>query len=226
MKILVGERRDLLSPIQSLFHTEKGAVVIYVHAYDELEEHLRSYDYDLLLSSYGFYHQTNFISTIRATEKKIPIMVVSLINKIHLSAVVTLLDAGCDEFLNHGFSLEELWARIRALVRRYRGAEQSTIFVDNFAIDLKEHCVVIDGKTLQLTHKEQELMECLALNKGRILSKEALLDHLYGGIDEPEIRIIDAFIWRLRHKIDDAGGDGDLIQTIWGRGYRFTGTDN
>jgi two-component system cell cycle response regulator CtrA len=79
--------------------------------------------------------------------------------------------------------------------------------------------VEINGARVHLTGKEYQLLELLALRKGMTLTKEMFLSHLYGGMDEPEMKIIDVFICKLRKKLANASGGKDYIETVWGRGY-------
>ena len=85
-------------------------------------------------------------------------------------------------------------------------------------LNLDSREVTIDGRGIHLTGKEYSILELLVLRKGMVLTKEAFLNHLYGGMDEPEVKIIDVFVCKLRKKLARAGAEG-IIGTIWGRGY-------
>jgi two-component system cell cycle response regulator CtrA len=90
--------------------------------------------------------------------------------------------------------------------------------VGNLQLNLDSREVSIDSQLIHLTGKEYAILELLVLRKGMVLTKEAFLNHLYGGMDEPEMKIIDVFICKLRKKLAIAGA-GNLIGTVWGRGY-------
>ena len=127
-------------------------------------------------------------------------------------------DWGADDFLSKPFHREELVARIHAIVRRSQGHAHAVIETGNTAVDLDAKTVSVEGKHVHLTGKEYQMMELLSLRKGTTLTKEMFLNHLYGGMDEPELKIIDVFICKLRRKLQDAGAP-NIIDTVWGRGY-------
>ena len=117
------------------------------------------------------------------------------------------------------FDKRELLARIQAIVRRSKGHSQSKIETGKLAVNLDARTVEVGGKPLHLTGKEYKILELLSLRKGTTLTKEMFLNHLYGGMDEPEVKIIDVFICKLRKKLEDAAGGDSYIETVWGRGY-------
>jgi two-component system cell cycle response regulator CtrA len=104
------------------------------------------------------------------------------------------------------------------VVRRSKGFAQSMLRVGPLELNLDTREVTVGGKPLRLTGKEYAILELLVLRKGMVLTKEAFLNHLYGGMDEPEMKIIDVFVCKLRKKLAVAGA-GTLIGTVWGRGY-------
>ena len=126
---------------------------------------------------------------------------------------------GADDYLTKPFQREELVARIHAIVRRSKGHAQSIIWTGKVAVNLDAKTVEVEGKTVHLTGKEYQMLELLSLRKGSTLTKEMFLNHLYGGMDEPELKIIDVFICKLRKKIAQATDNENYIQTVWGRGY-------
>jgi len=117
------------------------------------------------------------------------------------------------------FHKDELVARIHAIVRRSKGHAQSVIIIDDLCVNLDTKMVEINGARVYLTGKEYQMLELLSLRKDRTLTKEMFLSHLYGGLDEPEMKIIDVFICKLRKKLANASGGKDYIETVWGRGY-------
>jgi two-component system cell cycle response regulator CtrA len=111
-----------------------------------------------------------------------------------------------------------LLARMQAITRRSKGFSQPTLRLGAIELNLDSREVTVDGQEVHLTGKEYSILELLVLRKGMVLTKEAFLNHLYGGMDEPEMKIIDVFICKLRKKLAVAGAD-NLIGTVWGRGY-------
>lgn len=129
------------------------------------------------------------------------------------------LGYGADDYLTKPFDKSELLARIQAIVRRSKGHSNSIIQTGLVEVNLDTQTVSVAGKDLHLTGKEYGIMELLSLRKGSTLNKEQFLNHLYGGIDEPELKIIDVFICKLRKKLEKASGGKNYIETVWGRGY-------
>ena len=126
---------------------------------------------------------------------------------------------GADDYMTKPFHREELVARIHAIIRRSKGHSQSIIKTGRVMVNLDAKTVEVGGKTVHLTGKEYQMIELLSLRKGTTLTKEMFLNHLYGGMDEPELKIIDVFICKLRKKLATATGGESHIETVWGRGY-------
>ena len=128
-------------------------------------------------------------------------------------------DAGADDYLTKPFHKDELVARIHAIVRRSKGHAQSVITTGDLVVNLDQKTVEVGGVRVHLTGKEYQMLELLSLRKGTTLTKEMFLNHLYGGMDEPELKIIDVFICKLRKKLANASQGRNYIETVWGRGY-------
>ncbi len=129
------------------------------------------------------------------------------------------LDFGADDYLTKPFDKGELIARIHALVRRSKGHSESVIRTGRLVVNVDTHTVEVDGQPLHLTGKEYGILELLSLRKGTIVTKELILNHLYGGMEEPDPKIIDVFICKLRKKLTAATGEDKYIRTVWGHGH-------
>jgi two-component system cell cycle response regulator CtrA len=177
------------------------------------------YDYDIILLDLNLPDMSGFevLRSLRASRIKTPILILSGLAGI--DAKVKGLGFGADDFMTKPFHKDELVARIHAIVRRSKGYAQSVIKIGDIAINLDSKVVDVAGTRVHLTLKEYQILELLSLRKGVTLSKQILLTHLYGGLDEPEIKIIDVFIHKLRKKLANALSGVNFIETIWGRGY-------
>lgn len=157
------------------------------------------------------------IKKLRSASITTPIIVLSGLSESQEK--VTCLDIGADDYITKPFDGKELVARIQAVIRRSKGHSESTIKIGRMTVNLQNRRVEIDGKPLHLTGKEYAILELLCLRKGATLTKDMFLNHLYGGIDEPELKIIDVFVCKLRKKLMDVLDGECYIETIWGRGY-------
>ncbi|GLC61967.1 hypothetical protein PLESTB_001825200 [Pleodorina starrii] len=126
---------------------------------------------------------------------------------------------GADDYMTKPFNHQELQARIQAIIRRSKGHSQAMVELGDLTINFDTRSAEIRGKELKLTGKEYQILELLSLRKGNVIGKEAFLNHLYGGIDEPEAKIVDVFVCKLRKKLSDAMNGQNMIETVWGRGY-------
>ena len=129
------------------------------------------------------------------------------------------LGFGADDYMTKPFHKDELIARIHAIVRRSKGHASRSSRTGKLTVNLDAKTVEVDGQRVHLTGKEYQMLELLSLRKGTTLTKEMFLNHLYGGMDEPELKIIDVFICKLRKKLAAATGGEHYIETVWGRGY-------
>jgi two-component system cell cycle response regulator CtrA len=146
-----------------------------------------------------------------------PILILS--GMAELDNKIKGLGFGADDFLAKPFDRRELIARIQAIVRRAKGHSESVIRTGKLSVNLDSRTVEADGAPLHLTGKEYGILELLSLRKGTTLTKEMFLNHLYGGMDEPELKIIDVFVCKLRKKLSVSTGGDNYIETVWGRGY-------
>ncbi|MBA3811810.1 MAG: response regulator transcription factor [Caulobacteraceae bacterium] len=176
------------------------------------------YDYDLILLDLNLPDMSGLdvLRTLRVGKVDTPVMILSGSSEIELK--VRTLGSGADDYMTKPFHREELVARIHAVVRRSKGHAQSVIRTGDIAVNLDGKTVEVNGRPVHLTGKEYQMLELLSLRKGTTLTKEMFLNHLYGGMDEPELKIIDVFICKLRKKLK-AAADDHCIETVWGRGY-------
>ena len=195
-----------------------GRIVDPVRTGEEALGMIRHYDYDLVVigSNFPDMHGIEFIRRMRAAKISTPIMV--FCRMAQSAEKARFLKSGADEFLSTPLESEELQARINAITRRSRGFSHSIITIGLLRINLDGRQVHVNDRAVHLTGKEYEMLELMAFRRGMVLTKEAFLNHMYGGMDEPEMKIIDVFICKLRKKLADAGAPS-LIQTVWGRGY-------
>ncbi|MCT4634806.1 MAG: response regulator transcription factor [Rickettsiales bacterium] len=154
---------------------------------------------------------------LRSAKVKIPVLILSGLSSADQK--IKGLGFGADDYLTKPFNRGELVARIQAIVRRSKGHSESVLRFDKVAVNLDTRIVEVDSAPVHLTSKEYAILELLAMRRGTVLTKEMFLNHLYGGIDEPELKIIDVFVCKLRKKLAEASGGTNYIETVWGRGY-------
>jgi two-component system cell cycle response regulator CtrA len=162
-------------------------------------------------------HGYDVLKKLRTDKVQTPVMILSGVGE--MDSKVRALGFGADDYLTKPFHREELVARIHAIIRRSKGHAQSIIRTGLIEVNLDAKTVQVSGKVVHLTGKEYQMLELLSLRKGTTLTKEMFLNHLYGGMDEPELKIIDVFICKLRKKLVEATGGENYIDTVWGRGY-------
>ena len=177
------------------------------------------YDYDLILLDLNLPDMNGHevLRQLRMAKIDTPILILS--GSDDTDNKIKSFGFGADDYLTKPFHREELVARIHAIIRRSKGHSQSVIRTGKIAVNLDAKTVDVDTKSVHLTGKEYQMLELLSLRKGTTLTKEMFLNHLYGGMDEPELKIIDVFICKLRKKLAEATGGDNYIETVWGRGY-------
>jgi two-component system cell cycle response regulator CtrA len=177
------------------------------------------YDYDIILLDLNLPDISGFevLRSLRVSKVKTPILILSGLTGIEDK--VNGLGFGADDYMTKPFHKDELVARIHAIVRRSKGHAQSVVITGDLSVNLDAKIVEISGARVRLTGKEYQMLELLSLRKGTTLTKEMFFNNLYGGMDEPGIKIIDVFICKLRKKLAIASNGKDYIETVWGRGY-------
>ena len=177
------------------------------------------YDYDLILLDLNLPDMNghDVLRQVRLARVDTPILILS--GEDDTESKLKGFGFGADDYMTKPFHREELVARIHAIIRRSKGHAQSVIRTGRVNVNLDAKTVDVDGTPVHLTGKEYQMLELLSLRKGTTLTKEMFLNHLYGGMDEPELKIIDVFICKLRKKLSTATGGETHIETVWGRGY-------
>ncbi len=177
------------------------------------------YDYDLILLDINLPDMNGHevLRQLRLSRIETPILILS--GEDGTESKLKGFGFGADDYMTKPFHREELVARIHAIIRRSKGHAQSIIKTGVIAVNLDAKTVEVDSSPVHLTGKEYQMLELLSLRKGTTLTKEMFLNHLYGGMDEPELKIIDVFICKLRKKLSEATGGDNHIETVWGRGY-------
>lgn len=177
------------------------------------------YGYDLIVLDLNLpdMHGSDVLRALRAKRITTPVLV--LTGDAGTEDKLRCFGLGADDFLPKPFHGEELIARIRAIVRRSHGHADSMVHVGRLSVNLDEKSAAVDEVPLSLSPREYQILEVLALRKGATVTKEAFLNHLYGGLDEPEPKVIDVYVCKIRRKLQDALGPGQHIETVWGRGY-------
>ena len=205
MRVLLVEDDPTTSRSIELMLTHANLNVYCTDLGEEGIDLAKLYDYDLILLDLNLPDMNGHevLRQLRLSRIETPILILS----------------GADDYMTKPFHREELVARIHAIIRRSKGHAQSIIRTGPINVNLDAKTVEVDGQAVHLTGKEYQMLELLSLRKGTTLTKEMFLNHLYGGMDEPELKIIDVFICKLRKKLAEATGGENYIETVWGRGY-------
>ncbi len=176
-------------------------------------------EHDLILLDLNLPDMSGYdvLRSLRAATVKTPILILSGLATIENK--VRGLGFGADDYLTKPFHKDELIARIHAILRRSAAQTANVVRCGDLVINLEAQRALIRDKFLVLTRKEFQILEFMALRNGSTITKEMFLNHLYGGMDEPVVKIIDVFICKLRKKLADASGGTQYIETVWGRGY-------
>lgn len=219
MRILLVEDDPTTSRSIELMLTHANLNVYCTDMGEDGVDLAKLYDYDLILLDLTLPDMSGHevLRQIRQARVETPILILSGADDTENK--LKGFGFGADDYLTKPFHREELVARIHAIIRRSKGHSQSVIKTGLVSVNLDAKTVEAEGKSVHLTGKEYQMLELLSLRKGTTLTKEMFLNHLYGGMDEPELKIIDVFICKLRKKLAEATGGDNYIETVWGRGY-------
>ena len=219
MRVLLIDDETVMSRGIELMLRSEGYVCDSTDLGEDGFEIAKIYDYDIIILDMMLpdVDGVEVLRRLRASDVQTPVLVLSGLSNPYDK--ITALCAGADDYLTKPFDKRELVARIKAIVRRSKGHSDSEIRTGRLVLNLDQKTLEVDGTPLHLTGKEYGIFELLSLRKGAPVTKEMFLNHLYGGMDEPEIKIVDVFVCKLRKKMMHATGGEDYIKTIWGRGY-------
>ncbi len=178
------------------------------------------YDYDVILLDLDLPDMDGLDLIRHLRVKKIQTPVIIITGSADVEMKVRALSAGADDYITKPFYKAEMIARMNAVVRRWRGHAQSVLQTGDITLNLDTRTAAVCGVGIHLTPSEYKVLELLCLRKNTLLTKEMCLNHLYNGMSDPEIKIIDVFVCKLRKKIAAAAPSaGRQIETVWGGGY-------
>ena len=219
MRVLLVEDDPTTSRSIEMMLTHANLNVYSTDLGEEGIDLAKLYDYDLILLDLNLSDMNGHevLRQLRLAKVETPILILS--GSDDTENKIKGFGFGADDYMTKPFHREELVARIHAIIRRSKGHSQSIIHTGGIAVNLDAKTVEAHNKPVHLTGKEYQMLELLSLRKGTTLTKEMFLNHLYGGMDEPELKIIDVFICKLRKKLSLATDRDNYIETVWGRGY-------
>ena len=218
MRVLLIEDEPTTAKAIELMLSAEGFNIYSTDLGEEGVNIARHYEQDVILLDLSLPDMSGIevLRGLRAAKVATPVMILSAAGEVDMK--IKTLGIGADDYLTKPVDKAELVARIHAVVRRSRGHCQSLIRTGELLVDLDGKMVTVNGRPVHLTGKEYHMLELLSLRKGTTLTKEMFLNHLYGGRDEPEMKIIDVFICKLRKKLAKYATES-YIETVWGRGY-------
>jgi two-component system cell cycle response regulator CtrA len=221
MHVLLIEDNKAVADMITLVLEGKGFNLTAAECGEDGIDLARSYTYDIIVLDLHLPDISGIqvLKALRSAAIATPVLVLS--GNMVIDAKVNALRIGADDYLTKPFHKDELIARLYAVVRRSQGHSQTVIATGKLTVNLDSRTVEAKGARVPVTAREYQILELLSLRKGATLSKELLMDHLYGGMDEPEVKIIDVFICKLRKKLASVCDGEQYIQTVWGSGYRL-----
>jgi two-component system, cell cycle response regulator CtrA len=220
MHILVVEDDPAVShSIQLMLRSENNCTVHTTELGEEGIELAKLNAYDIIFLDLNLPDMSGYevLQSLRTAKVSTPILILS--GLASTADKVKGLGFGADDYVTKPFHRDELLARVQAVVRRSQSPAEAVVRCGDLAVNVDAKRAEIADQPVPLTGKEYQMLELLALRKGMTISKDMFLSHLYGGMDEPELKIIDVFMCKLRKKLAAASGGADYIETVWGRGY-------
>lgn len=220
MRVLVIEDEQNLRDQLASKLREAGYVVDVADDGETGLYYAREYPIDVAIVDIGLpvMNGVDVIKTLRTEGHSYPVLILTA--RSRWQEKVEGLEAGADDYMVKPFHIEELLARLRALVRRAAGVADSVVRCGEIEMDTHSQAVSVSGKQLDLTAYEYRLLQYLMLNTGKVISKSELTEHIYEEDAERDSNVIEVFIGRLRRKLDPEN-EIQPIETLRGRGYRF-----
>jgi two-component system cell cycle response regulator CtrA len=220
MKVLLIEDDLKMAGVIQAGLCARNCVCDFVDANEALQI-AQVYDYsviilDLMLPDISGHE---LLKKFRDSSIKTPVLVLSGLQAVQEK--VKALGVGADDYMTKPFSIDELVSRLKAITRRAEGHSSAVVRVGDIVLNLDTQVIEVKGIPLELTGKEYQILEFLLIRKGATVTKNNFLNRLYSGMDEPEEKIIDVFMCKIRRKLQDILGPSgrEYIETIWGRGY-------
>lgn len=223
MKILIIEDEPELLNALNYFLVRENYICELADNFHKADDKLRIYEYDLILLDITLPdgNGLHLLKTIQKFQMQAGVIIISA--KDSIDDKITGLDLGADDYITKPFQLSELNSRIKAVLRRRHFESSNTLIFNEISVDTNANMVNVNGKTLELTGKEYNLILHLIINKNRVLTKESIVEHLWN--DNADLMDNFDFVYthinNLRKKIKQAGG-ADYIKTVYGLGYKFT----
>lgn len=218
MRILIVEDDSMMLDLLCRQMKHDGYSVDAVSNGNDALDHIDAADYDCVVLDIMLPLTDGLTVLRKARAKGISCPVILLTAKDTVSDRIAGLDAGADDYLVKPFSPGELSARVRALLRRKGGDKNVLLEAADLCVDTVSRKVTRAGTEIELTPKEYSLLEYFMRNKGRVLSREQIIEHIWNFDFDSDSNIIDVYIRFLRRKVDQ-GFDSKLIHTVWGTGY-------
>jgi two-component system cell cycle response regulator CtrA len=218
MRVLIIEDNHSTAQTVELALNKEGIICDRAELGEEGLKVSKLYDYDLVILDIMLPDMNGYdvLQTLRRSRKPVPVLILSGLGASEDK--IKGLGYGADDFLSKPFNMGELTARVKAIIRRAQGHSDAIIEVSKMRINIDAHTTTISGDSVNLTSKEQSILELMAMKKNQVVTKEQFLTHLYSGVDDPELKIIDVFVCKLRKKIQKVAGE-NYIETSWGKGY-------
>ncbi len=220
MRILIVEDEKKIGAFLKRGFKEEGHVVEVVEDGLKAQSQAEANEYDLIILDLMIPGQDGLAVCRKIREKGNAVPIIMLTAKDQLKNKVEGLDAGADDYVTKPFAFEELLARVRAVVRKAGSGRAALIKTDDLEIDPVTHKVKRGGVNIELTSKEYALLEYMARNNGKVITRTMISEHVWDIDFDTGTNIIDVYINYLRKKVD-SGHSKKLIQTMRGRGYRF-----
>jgi DNA-binding response OmpR family regulator len=220
MRILVVEDERKIATFVQRGLKECGFVVDVVYRGDEALDIILDHHFDVVVLDIMLPGRDGLSILRILRERAICVPVLILTARGEISEKVEGLNLGADDYLAKPFSIDELVARVRALIRRNSGETLLRYRVNDLTLDLATRAVRRGSRRIELTAREFSVLECLMRSPGRVFTRTQLCQHVWEYHFDPESNLVDVYIQRLRRKVDD-GEQIKLIQTVRGAGYRI-----